>query len=405
MILFYFLFFWTSLAASTAPFSIRVLLEKIPAPKPMHVTLYAPEGFIIYTDATTTKKRKPIREPHPFLGIECQNGTFLLHTKPSLSSEKKIPKNNLVYRTKTLTIKSFSKTPLTINNKQYQGDCTIHINDAYKAYYLINTLALEEYVYSVLVCESYTHWPLEMQKIQAIATRTFAAHCMEEATKNKKIYDIKNSTFHQRYDGTHQYSHLREAIERTKNMIITHENKIALTMFDACCGGIIPSKLSTIDFTKAPYLKRSYRCTFCKNFSLYRWDYSCSLKDLTTALSNSPHKSKLLACGPLQNIRISDYDSAGSVHTLECKGKKKSVTLPSHSIKNCLQKGLKSKFFTIEQKKDIVTFKGKAFGHGLGLCQHGARAMITKKYDYKKILAFYFPGTKLSPLTNRLLKA
>ena len=42
--------------------------------------------------------------------------------------------------------------------------------------------------------------------------------------------------------------------------------------------------------------------------------------------------------------------------------------------------------------KDFV-FEGKGWGHGVGLCQWGAKVMGEKGYDYKKILEFYYPGT------------
>ncbi|MBL4588231.1 SpoIID/LytB domain-containing protein [Candidatus Babeliales bacterium] len=395
--IFYFFVFFIQGASANSLAEIRVLLDKVEAPNKMHLTIHAPDGFIIIPHS---KKSKPFLEEHPCLLIEGQNGSFLLHTKPSLISNKKIPKQSVLSNAQTITITPRKKSPITINDKQYYGNCTIHIDKHKKSYYLINTLPLEEYVYSVLLYESYAHWPNEMQKVQAVATRTFAARCMNEAKNKQAVYDIKNNIFHQRYDGTHNYDHLRQAIEETKDLIITHENRAALTMFDACCGGIIPSKLDTIDFSKAPYLKRSYRCTFCKNFSLYRWKYNCSLHDLTQSLLATSLKSKVRPCGPLKKLQVIDHDAAGSVNYLEYRGRAGNIKLATHKIKNCLGNGLRSKFFTLKQKGDILTFKGKGFGHGLGLCQHGARAMVNKNYDYKKILAYYFPKTKLSLLSK-----
>lgn len=394
---YFFIFFVQNIYAGSSKY-IRVLLDRIEAPESMLVTIHAPHGFKI---TPHSKSVKPFLEKHCYLSVEGKNGSFLLHTKPSLISNKKIPKNNLLSNAKTITISPLKKSPITINNKQYYGNCTIHIDPEKKAYYLINKLDLEEYVYSVLLYESYAHWPDEMQKVQAIATRTFAVRCMFEAKKKNALYDIKNNIFHQRYDGTHSYDHLRRAIESTRGCIITYDKEIALTMFDACCGGIIPSKLDTIDFSKAPYLKRSYRCTFCKNFSLYRWEYSCSLHDITQSLLATSLKSKIRPCGPLKKLQIIDHDTAGSVNYLEYKGRAGSIKLATHKIKNCLGNGLKSKFFTLKQKNDSLIFKGKGFGHGLGLCQHGARAMVSKNYDYKKILAYYFPKTKLSLLSKK----
>lgn len=40
-------------------------------------------------------------------------------------------------------------------------------------------------------------------------------------------------------------------------------------------------------------------------------------------------------------------------------------------------------------------FRGKGWGHGVGLSQWGAKALADQGWDHRKILAFYFPGTTL----------
>jgi stage II sporulation protein D len=367
---------------------IRVLLDEIKSPSNCTIDLHAPHGFYLWQK----KEKKPIKINETTLQIEGKNGKLFLHRLHE-NQKKESTKEFL-----SLHITACKHHPITINGKQYVGACTVIVDQEKKRYYVVNNLPLEEYVYAVLVCESYAHWPLEMQKVQAVATRTFAQYYMRKAHKNKEYFDVRNSIFHQRYDGTHQYDHLRKATTQTASEILVYKNKIALTMFDACCGGIIPSKLDTIDFSEAPYLKRSKICTFCKNFSLYRWKHIASLKELNKKLLiDKSTKKEILRLSPLTKISVAKTDKAGSVSEIKCEGKKASIILPTHKIKNSLGKGLKSKFFTLEQKNDQLIFNGKGFGHGLGLCQHGARAMVDQGYSYKKILAFYFPRTKILP--------
>ena len=40
-------------------------------------------------------------------------------------------------------------------------------------------------------------------------------------------------------------------------------------------------------------------------------------------------------------------------------------------------------------------FRGKGWGHGVGLSQWGSKALADQGWDHRKILAFYFPGTVL----------
>ena len=49
-------------------------------------------------------------------------------------------------------------------------------------------------------------------------------------------------------------------------------------------------------------------------------------------------------------------------------------------------------------RKMGVEFFGAGSGHGVGLCQWGARLQAEKGRNYDKILHFYFPGAVLSEI-------
>jgi stage II sporulation protein D len=58
--------------------------------------------------------------------------------------------------------------------------------------------------------------------------------------------------------------------------------------------------------------------------------------------------------------------------------------------------GLRSAYFDIlELNQDSVLFKGRGFGHGVGLCQEGAMQMAKYGYNYVKILQHYYTGIHL----------
>ncbi len=62
-------------------------------------------------------------------------------------------------------------------------------------------------------------------------------------------------------------------------------------------------------------------------------------------------------------------------------------------------KEIKSFCFNIKKKSGKIIFNGRGFGHHLGLCQWGAREMVRDGWDYKQILAFYYPSTNFMRLT------
>ena len=78
-----------------------------------------------------------------------------------------------------------------------------------------------------------------------------------------------------------------------------------------------------------------------------------------------------------------------------------SFGIPLRDIRS--QFGLKSTYFNTEQVGDKILFKGKGFGHGVGLCQEGAMNMIKRGYKYPDVLKYYFTGAKVSNYREHLI--
>ncbi len=52
---------------------------------------------------------------------------------------------------------------------------------------------------------------------------------------------------------------------------------------------------------------------------------------------------------------------------------------------------LKSTWFEVRRSPRAITFKGTGYGHGVGLCQWGAKAMAEAGKTHREILQFYYP--------------
>jgi stage II sporulation protein D len=55
-----------------------------------------------------------------------------------------------------------------------------------------------------------------------------------------------------------------------------------------------------------------------------------------------------------------------------------------------------STWFEVSQKGDSFFFRGRGWGHGVGLCQTGAAAMAAQGHKANDILSNYFPGTDVN---------
>src|SRR5438128_5349514 len=56
---------------------------------------------------------------------------------------------------------------------------------------------------------------------------------------------------------------------------------------------------------------------------------------------------------------------------------------------------LPSLLFDVSPEGGVVVFRGRGSGHGVGLCQWGARARALAGGTYRDILAHYYPGAEI----------
>jgi stage II sporulation protein D len=281
---------------------------------------------------------------------------------------------------------------ITKDNYTYQGDF-IFIRDKQRLL-CINCLDLESYTCSVLQSESWPGWPIEVNKAFAIMARSYAMAQASAADKKKRLYHIKNTNVHQTYRGVHSSEVVKNAVQETEGIILTHNDEPILAMFDSCCGGVIPMNIeSGIDFTKAPYLARSYSCPYCKGCKIYQWHAEYDLGVFERHVCSELH-----AFASLHDVAVTRRDKAGLVMEIALRGHKIIEKISGRQLYSLLH-GVKSYCFDITSKGKKIIIKGHGFGHHLGLCQWGAREMVRLGHSYQRILFFYYPKTSLMRLS------
>lgn len=67
--------------------------------------------------------------------------------------------------------------------------------------------------------------------------------------------------------------------------------------------------------------------------------------------------------------------------------------------------GLRSTLFDVRTTADEFAFVGSGFGHGVGMSQWGARALAERGASYQRILARFYPGTRLENWNLRRIAA
>ena len=382
IVLFVFCFFSSSLCdrSRSDKTMVRVLLDDCDQQSSAQWNFSSQKGFIIRAVEPSTKD-----------GVKSTRTA----RKKIKSDVAIVVKDGLLYcngkkLTQSIRLSSVSGS-ITFNDVAYDGDFFIVMHK--DSFLCVNQVELEDYITAVLKTESWPGWPLEVNKVFAIACRSYVTHKVLEARRNKKPYHVKNSNAHQTYKGRHDVPMLKEAVKQTKGVVMSFDSKPILAMFDCCCGGIIPAHIADFDFNKVPYLARTYACTHCKESSLYSWEVSYE-HAVFEALVKS-HEKEITR---LFDIHIIKKDKAGLVSEVKLRGPKVQVTVSGKKLYSIL-KEVKSFHFDVQKKSGKIIFTGRGFGHHLGLCQWGARQMVRDGWGYRAILRFYYPGAHFMQLT------
>jgi stage II sporulation protein D len=62
---------------------------------------------------------------------------------------------------------------------------------------------------------------------------------------------------------------------------------------------------------------------------------------------------------------------------------------------------IRSTNFFVRTLGDNVIFSGIGSGHGVGLCQWGTKERAAEGFDYRELLSYYYPGTRLQQWSAR----
>jgi len=257
-------------------------------------------------------------------------------------------------------------------------------------------LSLEEYVAGVLAGESSIEKEFDALKAQAVVSRTFALKNLGRHTREG--YDFCSTTHCQRFVMTNSRLHgaAQRAATATRGEVLRDRSgAVADVYFHAACGGVT-ANLESLWGVEAPEYLRGVRDDFCAAMPHRHWEQAIPAAQLAKALQSDERTN----VGPeLKNITVSKRDATGRAEWLAIEGARQ-VKIRGWDFKLIVGRSLgwqmvKSSRFDVTRAGDGFVFRGGGFGHGLGLCQEGARGAARRGMNYRQIVSFYFPGARL----------
>lgn len=281
---------------------------------------------------------------------------------------------------------------MVVGPSRYQGALIVRPNQN-GTLTAVSELGVEDYLLGVLPHEMEQSWPLEALKAQAVVARTFAYYNLGKYRKSG--FDLTSDTRSQMYGGVGAVSpSVRRAVAETRGEVLGYKGVLLASYYHACCGG------HTADYGLvwghgAPAAKplRGVADRYCRSSPLARWTAVLSSAEVLSAL-----QSRRFVGGRLRDFRIGKRDKSGYVHTFVAEIGDKKVTMGADEFRKAVgATQLRSvRLASVKLRRGAVEFEGFGSGHGVGLCQWGARLQAEAGRSYEKILSYYFPGSTLS---------
>lgn len=326
-----------------------------------------------------------------------------------------------------LTLEPRKGSLLRVDGNGYRGRLRLEENRFGKIS-VVNLVDLESYLKGVIPAEMLVKSPLEALKAQAVVARTFALRHRERFHKDRG-YGLTADTTSQVYRGVvKEDPRSSKAVEETRGSVLHIENKLVDAYYHQACGGYTQNNEDVWGGRVREHL-RSVSCPYCRQqykaqgYGNFDWTFSISYDQL---------RLKLLEHGldldEIQSIRY-QHHPRGGIQSFELKHRGQSLSLSAAKLRNILGTSLlRSSLVRVSEpispasspsgppksgeaalqsilsqyletrRAQSLELEGSGSGHGVGLCQWGARRLASLGKSHEGILKTYFRNVSVGPL-------
>jgi len=259
----------------------------------------------------------------------------------------------------------------------------------------INELPLEDYVKGVVPSEMSAAWHPEALKVQAVATRTYALYKMRQNARRDfdVVASIKDQVYLYRGRAAAAGPAAR-AVDDTRDLVLAYRDEPILAVFSSTAAGLTEDAWN-VWAVDMPYLK-GVECPFDLNSPWYQWRTDVGLPMLEQRL-----RDEGFPVGVIASLAPAAYTKAGRVVRVRILHSGGELYIKGDDLRRVLgYLVLPSTQFDFDVVGLKVQFAGRGNGHGVGLCQWGAKELAERGYSAETILRYYYPGADIRDLNS-----
>ncbi len=287
-----------------------------------------------------------------------------------------------------------------------------------EGYLIINEVSLEEYLPRVLSSEMNRSFPKEALKAQAVSARSYAIGRLEAGDILAGGAVLDDSVSYQVYNNMPPDEETVEAMRETDGLVLKNPEGLAeINYYSTSCGVTEQDYFETEeDFSRFILEGRDTDPEYQEPW--YRWSAVLTAEEIRQNLTEMGFEVPDAVTG----ISVTKRSGNGQALSLEVLGESFSVFISGeYDIRQALAPGtdvtlqdgsicepmgmLPSAWFIAgkeetpkenpENSENIWILTGGGYGHGRGMSQNGAAVMARQGSDFREILTFYYPQTRV----------
>jgi stage II sporulation protein D len=210
-----------------------------------------------------------------------------------------------------------------------------------------------------------------------------------------KGFDLCSDVDCQVYGGmTKEHPKTNAAVDDTRGEILVYDGKPIGAFFYAVCGGSTERIKAVWGNDDQPYLPQK-KCPYCRENPRYTWKLTVHDDDILKALL----KAGLVKGDRLLNVSVKRKSRSARVEFVSVKTNEGTFEMRGNAFRIAMNpEKIRSTLWTYFRRRDgnIYEFEGKGWGHGVGLCQWGAKGQAEHGRTYRQILSYYYPGADIA---------
>jgi stage II sporulation protein D len=208
--------------------------------------------------------------------------------------------------------------------------------------------------------------------------------------QNQALYDVRDDIGDQVYPGAVNEDRMaKKAVKATRGQVLYYGDELLPAFYHSTCGGRT-ADVADVWGTAHPALI-SVLCGDCDDAPRSRWQAVMDQRQLQSILDDL-----YPGMGPVRSVGVHRRSNDGRAAVIALNTADSRVLVSTGDFRR--EAGymtLLSTMFTLRGEGGKVIFDGRGFGHGVGLCQWGARGASEKGLNYRQILAKYYPGSEI----------